>query len=148
MAKWHPGFGIEYWPGSRFLAVVDVRTSSDGIHYLLHDRTLEGRTDGTGPIEATPSRVIEKLSAGVKFGRPYASLRLPPLDQFFDSVGNRVDLYFDAKAIAPEALTQAVARHHREERTVVYQTAEYLLRLKAINPLIRALPPSRSPDEL
>jgi glycerophosphoryl diester phosphodiesterase len=119
----------------------DVRTTSDGKFYLLHDSTLEGKTDGQGPIANTPSSVVAALSAGVKFGKQFAGVGLPTLDDFLKSVQGRVDLYFDAKAIVPEALSEAVERHHLAERTVVYQSSDYLLRLKAINPRIRALPP-------
>jgi glycerophosphoryl diester phosphodiesterase len=126
----------------------DVRTTSDGKFYLLHDSTLDGKTTGKGPISTTPSSVIETLSAGVKFGRPFADVRLPTLDEFLTSVEGKVNLYFDAKAIPPEDLSAAVERHHMAERTVVYQSVRYLVRLKAINPRIRALPPLGSPDQL
>jgi glycerophosphoryl diester phosphodiesterase len=126
----------------------DVRTTRDGKYYLLHDRILDGKTDGTGPIAETSSDVVSKLSAGVKFGRAHAGVRMPTLEEFMETVAGRVNLYFDAKAIPPEALAESVARHRMEERTVVYQSPEYLLRLKAINPRIRALPPLRSASDL
>ncbi len=126
----------------------DVRTTRDGKLYLLHDRTLDGKTDGTGPIAEMPSGTVATLSAGVRFGRAHAAVRLPTLDEFMTAVAGRVDLYFDAKAIAPEALAESVARHGMEARTVVYQSAEYLLRLKSINPRIRALAPLRSAGDL
>ncbi|MBI2925739.1 MAG: glycerophosphodiester phosphodiesterase family protein [Verrucomicrobia bacterium] len=126
----------------------DVRTASDGKFYLLHDGTLDGKTDGQGPIANTPSSVIATLSAGVKFGRQFAEVRLPTLDDFLKTVAGRVDLYFDAKAISPEALSEAVGRYRMAERTVVYQSPDYLLRLRAINPRIRALPPLGAVEEL
>lgn len=63
-------------------------------------------------------------------------------------MAGKVDLYFDAKAITPEALAAAVERHHVAARTVVYQSPAYLARLRALNPRIRALPPLRSANEL
>ncbi len=126
----------------------DVRTTRDGKFYLLHNDTLEGKTTGHGPIADTPSDVIETLSAGVKFNARYRDLHLPTLEAFLSTVQGKIDLYFDAKAIAPEALAEAVGRHQMAERTVVYQSAEYLLKLKAIDPRIRALPPLDSPGEI
>jgi len=67
----------------------------------------------------------------VKFGRSYAWLDLPTLDDFLKAVAGKVDLYFDAKAIAPEALNAALERHGVVERTVVYGSPAYLARLKA-----------------
>ena len=125
-----------------------MRTTSDGKFYLLHDGTLDGKTDGTGPIANTPSSVVASLSAGVKFGRPFARIGLPTLEEFLAATEGKTDLYFDAKAIPPEALAEAIERYHLSERTVVYQSAEYLLKLKAINPRIRALPPLGTPEQL
>src|SRR5262249_28010448 len=90
----------------------DVRTTSDGKFFLLHDSTLDGKTTGKGAISSTPSSVVETLSAGVKFGRPFAGIRLPTLDEFLTCVEGKVNLYFDAKAISSEALAAAVERHH------------------------------------
>lgn len=117
----------------------DVRTTRDGEFYLLHDSTLDRQTDGRGLIANAPGSVIASLSAGAKFGRPFAALGLPTLDDFLKTVEGKVDLYFDAKAIAPEASAEAVERHHLAGRTVVYQSPDYLLRIQAINPRIRAL---------
>jgi glycerophosphoryl diester phosphodiesterase len=126
----------------------DVRTTSDGKFYLLHDSKLDGKTDGQGPIAETPSGTIASLSAGVKFGRPYAKVGLPTLDDFLKAVAGKVDLYFDAKAIAPEALAAALEKYGVVGRTVVYGSSDYLARLKAINPRIRLLAPLESAEQI
>jgi len=142
-----PAFAKAIRLGADFIEF-DVHTTSDGKFYLLHDSTLDGKTNGKGPIAETPSSVVATLSAGVKFGRPYAQLGLPTLDDFLTAVAGKVDLYFDAKAIAPEALVAAVERHGVVERTVVYGGPAFLARIKAINPRIRLLPPLGSPAAL
>jgi len=126
----------------------DVRTTSDGKFYLLHDASLDGKTDGRGLIAATPSSAISTLSAGVKFGREYATIRLPALDDFLDKVSGKVQLYFDAKAIAPESLVNALRQHDTVERTVVYGSAQFLSRLKTIDARVRVMPPLGSADEI
>jgi glycerophosphoryl diester phosphodiesterase len=126
----------------------DVRTTSDGAFFLLHDSKLERTTDGSGSIDQQPADVVRKLSAGVHFGKPYASVMIPSLDDFLGAVAGKINLYFDAKAIPPAALAEAVQRYHMSERTVVYQGAEYLQKLKAIDPRIHALPPLSRPEEL
>ncbi len=142
-----PAFAKAIRLGADFVEF-DVRTTSDGKYYLLHDSKLDGKTNGKGPISSTPSSVIDTLSAGVKFGRPFANVRMPTLDEFLTAVEGKVNLYFDAKAIPPEALAEAVDRHHMAERTVVYQSAPYLARLRAIDPRIRTLAPLGSASEL
>ena len=70
------------------------------------------------------------------------------MEEFLTATEGKIDYYFDAKAIPPEALAEAIERHHMSDRTVVYQSADYLLKLKAINPRIRALPPLGAPEQL
>ncbi len=142
-----PAFAKAAQLGTDFVEF-DVRTSLDGAFFLLHDSRLNRTTDGDGPIEKVPSDMLRKLSAGVKFGRPYASVPLPSLDDFLSAIDSKSELYFDAKVIPPEALVAALKRHQLIDRTVVYQSPEYLTRLKALEPRIRRLPPLRKPGDL
>ncbi|MGO8700402.1 MAG: glycerophosphodiester phosphodiesterase [Limisphaerales bacterium] len=126
----------------------DVRTTSDGKFYLLHDSTLDGRTDGKGRIADTSASVVSGLSAGVKFARTYAKTPLPTLDEFLNDVAGKVGLYFDAKDIAPARLADALERYGVLDRTVVYGGPQFLARVKAVNPRIRLLPPLGSPGAI
>ena len=130
------------------LVEFDVRTTSDGQFYLLHDNRLEGKTSGTGLIANTPSSIVASLSAGAKFGHSFSDIGLPTLDDFLKATAGRVGLYFDAKAIPPTALAEALARYGVVDQTVVYQSPTYLAELKLINPRIRGLAPLRTPEEL
>jgi glycerophosphoryl diester phosphodiesterase len=114
---------------------------------LLHDSKLDRTTGGSGPINQITTEVVCQLSAGVNFGQPYAGVRLPTLDEFMGAFAGKTDFYFDAKAIPPAALAEALERHDMVERTVVYQSAQYLADLKAINSKIRALPPLGKPED-
>lgn len=126
----------------------DVRTSADGKFFLLHDGDLGWTTDGRGAIAGLSSAAVSRLDAGSWFGRPYSGSRVPTLDEFLASVRGRVGLYFDAKDIAPEALVEALRRHDVMEDTVVYQSAEYLRRLRAVDARVRLMPPLGDPDDL
>ena len=122
----------------------DVRPSSDGKFFLLHDGQLNRTTTGRGPINAASNDTIEGLDAGGWFGRQFVGTHVPSLDQFLAAVPQGVTLYFDAKDIPPEALAAAVSKHGLAERTVVYKGADYLQQLKQIDSRIRALPPASS----
>ena len=119
----------------------DVRATKDGAFYLLHDSRLNRVSDGDGPLALLNADAVSKLSAGVKFGRPFARTPLPTMDEFLGQFAGKIGFYFDAKAIPPSALAAALERHQVIDRTVVYQSADYLTQLKAINPRIRALAP-------
>jgi glycerophosphoryl diester phosphodiesterase len=126
----------------------DVRTTSDGKFFLLHDSALNRTTSGLGTIASTFSDDVAELSAGAWFGKPFDQVKLPTMERFLTATEGKVDLYFDAKAIPPEDLFEAVERHHMSYRTVVYQSVEYLMKLKALNSPTRALPPLGAPEQL
>ncbi|MEM9971852.1 MAG: glycerophosphodiester phosphodiesterase family protein, partial [Pseudomonadota bacterium] len=41
---------------------VDVAQSPDGMHYLMHDRTLDRTTTGSGSVADTPWSVVKELN--------------------------------------------------------------------------------------
>lgn len=126
----------------------DVRPSRDGDYFLLHDARLNRTTDGVGPISEASTTTVRGLSAGVKFGQPFARTPVPSLEEFMSACAGRVGFYFDAKQIAPGALVESLAAHGMLERTVVYQSPQFIAQLRAINPKVRGLPPLRHPDDL
>lgn len=126
----------------------DLQTTRDGGFVLLHDGRLDRTTTGKGPVRDWDLAKVQALDAGSWWGRPFAGTRVPSLNEFLKAAGRRIELYVDAKDIAPEALAQALKRHGLSERAVVYQNVEYLERLRAIDPLIRRMPGLRDPARL
>ncbi len=76
---------------------VDVRTSKDGVLYILHDRTLDRTTNGTGAIRDRLSSYIDTLDAGSWFGVEFAGQRVPRLEVFLKKLRGKIGLYFDVK---------------------------------------------------
>lgn len=142
-----PAFEAAYRLHADFVEF-DVRPSSDGRFFLLHDAQLNRTTNGKGPIRQADSGTIEALDAGGWFGRPFAGTRVPSLEAFLSAVPPDVRLYFDAKDIPPDALAAALAAHNLSARTLVYQGADYLQKLKAIDPRIGAMPPASSTEQV
>jgi glycerophosphoryl diester phosphodiesterase len=126
----------------------DLQTTRDGGFVLLHDRTLNRTTNGRGPAREWELARIQALDAGSWFGQPFARSPVPTLDEFLKAAGRPVELYVDAKDIAPEALAASLKRHGLVERAVVYQSVAYLQQLRAIDPAIRRMPPLRDPARL
>lgn len=126
----------------------DVRPSSDGTYFLLHDATLDRTTNGKGPIRQSPAAAIAALDAGAWFARPFVGTNVPSLHAFLSTVPSDLSLYFDAKDISPEDLATAINQHALAERTIVYQSAAYLEKLKQIEPRMRALPPAGTTAEV
>ncbi|MFG0259756.1 MAG: glycerophosphodiester phosphodiesterase family protein [Phycisphaerales bacterium JB041] len=83
-------WGIEY-------VEVDVRTSADGVLYVLHDAVLDRTTDGEGRISETRAAELDLLDAGAWFGPVYAGQRIPRLSRLLEWARGRVRVYLDVK---------------------------------------------------
>ena len=125
----------------------DVRTTRDGKHVLLHDGTFNRTTSGRGAVRDQEAGAIALLDAGSWFGRSFRGTMVPSLDAFLEAAGRQVELYVNAKDIAPKALAEVLSRHGLIERAVVYQHIEYLEELRRIDPRIRRMPPLRNPAQ-
>jgi glycerophosphoryl diester phosphodiesterase len=122
----------------------DVRPSRHGTYYLLHDGRLDRTTTGRGPIREASDEAIAALDAGSWFGAPFRDLRVPTLEAFLAAVPPGVSLYFDAKDITPQDLAASLTKHGLVERTVVYQSSEFLQQLRQIDQRIGRMPPASS----
>ena len=58
----------------------DVKLSSDGVPFLLHDATLERTTDSTGTAGERPWSELSRLDAGGWHSRAFAGEAMPSLD--------------------------------------------------------------------
>jgi glycerophosphoryl diester phosphodiesterase len=58
----------------------DVKLSSDGVPFLLHDATLERTSNGTGPAGQRPWSELSQLDAGGWHSRAYAGETMPTLE--------------------------------------------------------------------
>lgn len=62
----------------------DVRTTADGVPVVIHDRTVDRTTDGTGQVEELTLDEISGLDAGSWFSPAYAGTRVPLLSEVVD----------------------------------------------------------------
>src|SRR5258706_10806141 len=59
----------------------DVRTSSDGKLVIMHNDTVDARTNGTGAVKDMTFEQIRTLDAGIKFGAEFAGTKVPTFDE-------------------------------------------------------------------
>jgi glycerophosphoryl diester phosphodiesterase len=62
----------------------DVRTSADGVPVVIHDRTVDRTTDGTGYVWDLTRDQLGALDAGSWFSPAYAGLAIPLLSEVLD----------------------------------------------------------------
>jgi glycerophosphoryl diester phosphodiesterase len=125
----------------------DIRPTKDGKYMLLHDGTLNRTTSGKGLIRDSTFAEVAKLNAGAWYGSPFAQTRVPSLADALTAIGKKSHAYLDAKDITPADLLDAMRKHDLVERSVVYQSKEYLAKLKALEPKARPLPPLPRADQ-
>ncbi len=77
---------------------IDVRTSKDGVLYILHDPWVNRTTDGKGFIFQLTSSEIDQLDAGSWFDKKFAGEKVPRLEPYLRAIKGRIKVYFDVKA--------------------------------------------------
>lgn len=78
-----PAFLAAFEDGLRVVET-DVQLTVDGEPVLIHDRTVDRTTDGTGAVEDLTLAEILALDAGSWFGPEFAGTRIPRLAEFLD----------------------------------------------------------------
>jgi glycerophosphoryl diester phosphodiesterase len=73
---------------------IDVHETRDGRLVLMHDKTLDRTTDGTGPVAAHTLAEVESLHLRDLHGR-LTGERVPTLDQVMDLARGHVLVYLD-----------------------------------------------------
>ena len=83
--------------GAEFVEV-DVQRSADGVLVIMHDRTVDRTTDGTGEIQGLSWEELQSLDAGAHFSQKYAGEPIPTLDSVLGLVaGESITLVLEAK---------------------------------------------------
>jgi glycerophosphoryl diester phosphodiesterase len=78
---------------------IDVRISKDGIHYVIHDKTLDRTTNGEGPVNEKDSNYIDQLDAGSWFDEKYISEPVPRLKEYLKWIKGKAKVYLDIKSV-------------------------------------------------
>src|SRR5690242_20665830 len=68
----------------------DVNITSDGKLVMIHDRTLDRTTNGSGRVSAVTWEEIGRLDASGKFSAEFSGVRVPSTEEtllFFKEVG-------------------------------------------------------------
>ena len=92
----------------------DVKLSSDGVPFLLHDDTLERTTNGHGVAGQQTWQALQKLDAGSWHSAAYAGEPIPSLDTIAAyCISNGFDLNIEIKpTIGTDELTGKVVAEH------------------------------------
>ena len=133
-------------------AEIDVRTSSDGVLFLLHDSALDRTTDGSGPASGRTMAQLKELDAGAWFNEKYRGERIPTLGDALRLCNGKIDVLLDLKEEGEpyaKAVTRDVQMHGDPARTIVgVRTVEQARLFRRLLPSSRQLGLIANPEEI
>lgn len=98
---------------------IDVAASADGVHYLMHDRTLERTTNGEGEADAVTWSEISGLRLRDE-DRRLTSYAPPRFDDALAWARDRTILQIDFKSSASyEAVADEIRAQNAEDRIIL-----------------------------
>jgi glycerophosphoryl diester phosphodiesterase len=119
---------------------IDVRATRDGHLVLMHDRTVDRTTNGSGAVRDLDFATIWSLDAGSKFAAETAGEKVPTLDEALELCRGKINIYLDHKeAPTPQVLAE-LKKHGMEQQVIVYNSVEALKEWKRLAPELPVMP--------
>ncbi len=84
----------------------DVQLSSDGYPVVIHDRTLDRTTGGSGPVADRSLSELKKLDAGSWFHPRFSTETIPTLEEVLDLVDKKVLMNIEIKVDTDQPLRE------------------------------------------
>ena len=119
---------------------LDIRTTKDGALILMHDPSVDARTNGKGAVQDLTLAEIRALDAG--------GARVPLFEEALAELRGKCGLYLDWKAATAESLVAALRRQKMVEQTVVYGSISKLEELQKLELRLRVMPEAVSAEAL
>jgi len=96
---------------------LDLRTTKDHEIVMMHDDTVDRTTDGTGHVSQMTLQEIR----GVHFKVSTATSEpVPTFDEVLDTVGRKVRIYMDIKAVTPKQVLPYLQKHRALDHVIAY----------------------------
>ncbi|MBA4495037.1 glycerophosphodiester phosphodiesterase family protein [Paenactinomyces guangxiensis] len=112
---------------------VDTQTTYDGVPILMHDKTVDRTTNGTGYVNEMNLTEIRMLDAGSWFSPQFAGERVPTLEEALDEIkDSNIKLLLEIKA--PETQTEIkrilfeVTSREMSDQVIIQSFDETILR--------------------
>jgi len=103
---------------------LDTMLSADGIPVVIHDRTVERTTDGSGEVDQLSAKKLHAMDAGSTFSKEYSKERIPLLEEVLMIFKNRALINIELK------------NYHHPFDTLPEKVVEIVNRVNVIDQLI------------
>lgn len=77
---------------------LDVQQSKDGVLVIMHDRTVDRTTNGSGHIQGLTYAELQRLDAGSWKDNSFANEKIPTLSQVLDEFQGKIGILIELKA--------------------------------------------------
>jgi len=77
---------------------LDIHMSRDGVLVVMHDKTVDRTTNGTGKVSDLTWDEIQRLDAGSWFGPEFAGTKVPRLEEVFEELADKILIDVEIKA--------------------------------------------------
>jgi glycerophosphoryl diester phosphodiesterase len=123
---------------------MDVRATHDGGLVLMHDRTVDRTTNGTGAVADLDLDALRRLDAGSKFSPDFAGTKVPTFANALDLCHGRINIYLDHKAGPIRQIVKLLREHEMLHQVVIYDGLDQAREWKRLAP---GLPVMFSPPD-
>lgn len=134
-----PAFQAAIDAGADFFEL-DVRTTADGRLVLMHDRTVDRTTNGTGLVRELTFDQIRALDAGAKFAPQFAGTKPPTFEEALNLAHGKIGVYVDSKDLTPADLVAALEKTEMADKVVIYGDAVFLKGVQSLRPALKVMP--------
>lgn len=119
---------------------LDVRQSSDGVLYVMHDERVDRTTNGSGKLSELSSSEIDELDAGAWFHDRFAAQRVPRLRDYLSKFAQRAGFYLEIKLADCADVAELVGDLGIEDRCFTFSfDAEMRQQMQVHAPNIRRM---------
>ena len=124
---------------------LDVRETKDGALILMHDRTVDGKTDGTGEVAGMTLAEIRRL--GFKRGPEWRGEKVPTFEEALAACKGKMKVYVDNKSGPPEKVLAAIEKLGMVRDVVIYDSVERLRVFRKLHPEVWIMPDHPGTEE-
>ncbi len=130
--------GVDYFE-------VDVQTTSDGKLVLMHDGTVDRRTNAQGRISEMTFAQVRALDAGIKSGEQFRGTRVPTFQEALKLAHrHKTGIYVDNKHASAADIVAAIKKARMTDHVVIYAGPTLLKEVQRLSPRMKVMPESRS----
>ncbi len=90
---------------------MDIRQTKDGVLIIMHDKTVDRTTNGTGKVSDLTLKEIKQLDAGSWFGEDYKGTEVPTLEEALIAIKGKLIPDIDFKSGDVKPLVELLEKH-------------------------------------